>query len=311
MAFSQNLYSLLQRVEERLQTSDSYSVQLKKQAMHELLGWCSEHEVPTANWVTGCQAIFDQCVLGTINETLQQLGRPAIDQARSGLDRYQQSHFGNREDKSGSRPKQGRVLVLQPDASGIQLPVLRQPAADLVLDVAVEQLDLERLASLLVVENLDMFYCCLELHRLDEQCLPESCANSLIVYRGHQHDARSVRELVRYFTEQGRPACYLGDFDPAGLNIALEHGYSHILLPELQLLQRTDYTERYSSGQQADFERLLQRSCDWPAGYALQPYTHIMLQQQRSLRHQRYRGRLECLPLPQPTHIEVNYVYTG
>lgn len=308
MAFSQNLYNLLQRVEERLQTSVSYSAPLKTQAIRELLDWCAEHELPTSHWVTGNQAIFDHAVLVLINETLRQLGQPAIEQAISGLSRYEQGQLGSREEKTTSRPKEGRVLVLQPDASEVQLSVLLQSAADLILDVAVEQLDLERPASLLVVENLDMFYRCLELHRLGEQRLPESCVNSLIVYRGHQHDARAVRELVRYFIEQGRPACYLGDFDPAGLNIALEHGYSHILLPELQLLQRTDYTERYSSGQQADFERLLRRSCDWPAGYALQPYTHIMLQQQRSLRHQRYRGRLECLPLPQPTHIEVDHV---
>ena len=298
MAFSQNLYNMLQRVEKQLQTTDRYSVSLRTQAIRELLDWCNEHEVSTVSWTTGSKATFDLAVLGVINETLQQLGQPAIDQALSGLNRYEQGRIGSRENKNTSRPKEGRVLVLQPDASGMQLSVLRQPAVDLVLDVAVEQLDLERSASLLVVENLDMFYRCLELHRLGDQRLPEFCDSALIVFRGHQHDVQTVRELVRYFNEHSRPTCYLGDFDPAGLNIALDHDYSHILLPELQLLQRPGYTERYSSRQQEGFERLLHRSCDWSAGHVLQPYMHIMLQQQRSLRHQRYRGALECLPLP-------------
>lgn len=298
MAFSQNLYNMLQRVEKQLQTTDRCSLSLRTQAIRELLDWCCEHEVSTVSWTTGSKATFDLAVLDVINETLRQLGQPAIEQALSGLNRYEQGRLGNRENKHTSRPKQGRVLVLQPDASEMQLSVLRQPAADLALDVAVEQLGLERPASLLVVENLDMFYRCLELHRSGEQRLPELCTNSLIVYRGHQHDARAVRELTEHFTASDRPACYLGDFDPAGLNIALDHGYSHILLPDLELLQQRDYTESNSPRQQEDFERLLQRSCDWPATHALKPYMQIMLQQQRSLRHQRYRGALECLPLP-------------
>lgn len=298
MAFSQNLYNLLQRVERRLQTTASYSVPLKTQAMRELLGWCAEHEVPTHVWVTGRQAVFDQHVLDRINETLQQLGQPSIEQALSGLSRYEQGQFGNRENKNTSRPKEGRVLVLQSHAAGMKLPVLQQPVPELVLDVAVEQLDLQQPASLLVVENLDMFYLCLALHRSGDQVLPQLCADALVVYRGHQHDAAAVRTLVRYFAARQRPTCYLGDFDPAGLNIALDLGCEHTLLPGLALLQDRSYTERYNPEQQPDFERLLQRSQHWPADLAVQDFLRILLQDQRSLRHQRYRGALECLPLP-------------
>lgn len=298
MAFSQNLYNLLQRVELRLQTADRDSLSLKTQAMQELLAWCATHELPTGRWVTGSKVIFDHAVLELINETLQQLGQPTIEQALSGLSRYEQGQLGNREDKNTSRPREGRVLVLQPDASAIGLPILQQSPAELVLDVAVEQLDLQRPVSLLVVENLDMFYRCLQLHRSGEQVLPQLCADALVVYRGHQHDAAAVKALVGYFAATQRPTCYLGDFDPAGLNIALDLGCEHTLLPGLALLQDRSYTERYNPEQQPDFERLLQRSQHWPADLAVQDFLQILLQDQRSLRHQRYRGALECLPLP-------------
>lgn len=298
MAFSQNLYSLLQRIAQRLQSQASDSVSLKTQAMRELVDWCAAHELPTAHWVTASQAVFDQAVLQLINETLQQLGQPSIEQAVSGLSRFEQGQLGNWENKNISRPKQGRVLVLQPNTSAIQLPVLQKTPAELVLDVTVEQLDLQRPSSLLVVENLDMFYLCLEKHRQGEQLLPECCAESLVVYRGHQHDAAAVKTLVEYFVASQRPTYYLGDFDPAGLNIALDMKFDFILLPRLELLHDRTYSERYDSKQQQDFERLLKRSQHWPQDHVVQGFLQALLQEQRSLRHQRFSGALECLPLP-------------
>lgn len=298
MAFSQNLYNQLQRVAQRLQTVSRYNLSLKTQAMRELLDWCAAHELPTAHWVTASQAVFDQAVLQLINETLQQLSQPAIEQAISGLSRFEQGQLGNWENKNISRPKQGRVLVLQPKTSTIQLPILQQSPAELVLDVALEQLDLQQPSSLLVVENLDMFYLCLEKHRQGEQLLPECCAEALLVYRGHQHDAAAVKTLVEYFGASQRPTYYLGDFDPAGLNIALDMDFDFMLLPSLALLQNRSYSERYNPEQQQDFERLLQRSQHWPQDHVLQDFLQALLQEQRSLRHQRFAGALECLPLP-------------
>lgn len=298
MAFSQNLYNQLQRVEQRLQTASRYSLSLKTQAMGELLDWCAAHELPIAHWVTTRQVIFDQTVLQLINETLQQLSQPTIEQAISGLSRFEQGQLGNRENKNTSRPKQGRVLVLQPNTSAMQLPILQQSPAELVLDVAVEQLDLQRPSSLLAVENLDMFYLCLENHRQGKQVLPVCCADALMVYRGHQHDAASVKTLVGYFAATQRPTYYLGDFDPAGLNIALDLGFDFTLLPALEVLHDRTYTERYNPEQQQEFERLLQRSQHWPKDHVLQVFLQILLQEQRSSLHQRYSGALECLPLP-------------
>lgn len=298
MEFSQKLYNLLQRVEARLQTAASVSESAHSQAARELLDWCRAQDVPTHDWVTASKLLFSPQVLQVINETLQLLGQPPIGTVHSGQNRYQQAQASNREDKNSSRPRAGRVLVLQPDAGNLALTVLQQPQTDLVLDIPADQLDVHTPPCLLVVENLDMFYHCLEHHRSGSQRLPAECDNALIVFRGYQHDAQSVIALVQQFNALGKPTYYLGDFDPAGLNIALDHGYSHLLLPELSLLNQGSYTARIEPKQQEDFERLQRRSRSWPQNHALQAHLQVLLEQQQSLRHQRYRGALESVPLP-------------
>ncbi len=298
---SQNLYKLLQRVEARLQAVASVSEALNTKAVQELLDWCGAQDVPTHEWVTGSRVVFSMDVLETINETLLLLGQPPIHAVRSGQSRGEQALHGNREDKSGSRPKAGRVLVLQADTADAVLPVLQKAQAELVLDVAASQLDLQTPSCLLAIENLDMFYDCLQHQREGRYRLPAECNNALIVFRGHQHDAQTVLELVSHFNAVGKPTFYLGDFDPAGITIALDHAYSHVLVPGLALLQQRGYTESSPPEQQEQFERLLGRSRSWPAGHSLQPYAQVMLEQLRSLRHQRYQGALESVPLPQQT----------
>ncbi|MFW1678692.1 DUF7281 domain-containing protein [Pontibacter sp. JAM-7] len=59
--------------------------------------------------------------------------------------------------------------------------------------------------------------------------LPQELSNSLLIYRGHEEDAREVKQLL----EINPPAKSVGfyDFDPAGMSIGLSNNHDAILVP--------------------------------------------------------------------------------
>lgn len=298
MQLSDACYKLLQQTDEKLMTAVSVTRSLRSGSMRELMHWCQTHELPTVGWVSGSQARFEPKVLAAIDELLQQLGQPGINQVHSGQNRLEQALHGNRENKSHGQPMQGRLLVLQENSAQLRVSALQRPPADLVLDVLLTQLETAACTHLLVVENLDMFYQCLELHRNGRQLLPASLAGALIVYRGHQRDSQSVLELVQEFRQQNKPAVYLGDFDAPGICIALQSGCSHLLLPELTFLQQRACAEHNDPDHHREFQRVVRYSEKLSPEDALHDYLQILLKDLRALRHQQFVGALQCVPIP-------------
>lgn len=298
MKLTDPCYKLLQQVDEKLTTAVSVTRRLDSGNMRELIRWCQTHELPTTDWVSGSQARFDPAVLAAIDELLQQLGQPGINQVHSGQARLEQAQYGNRENKNHGQPMQGRLLVLQPNSAGASLSVLQQPPADLVLDVPLAQLDIDASTHLLVVENLDMFYQCLELHRSGRQLLPSVLSGALIVYRGHQRDSQSILELIQQFRQQAKPAVYLGDFDAPGICIAWQSGCSHLLLPELAFLQQRACAEHNDPDHYREFQRVLRYSEKLSPDERLHDYLQVLLKDLRALRHQQFAGALQCVSIP-------------
>ncbi len=61
-----------------------------------------------------------------------------------------------------------------------------------------------------------------------------------MVYRGDKTSSQGSKELRKAWLAANKPACYFGDFDPAGVRIALAgKTYQSILLPKLDVLQKT------------------------------------------------------------------------
>lgn len=95
-----------------------------------------------------------------------------------------------------------------------------------VLSVLPECLDTDHLQSqnLVIIENGGLMPYWADLQ------LPESWQDSVILYRGHRENARSVAEIGR--NQPAQKLAWFYDFDPAGQALALDQAKGSTLVPE-------------------------------------------------------------------------------
>ncbi|SIQ21150.1 DUF7281 domain-containing protein [Pseudomonas flexibilis] len=137
-------------------------------------------------------------------------------------DRIQAAAQAIDEKLAPQRPDDG--FVLAKGALPAPLPALPSSCA---LRVALDQLDVVAIGSVLVVENLDCFD---QLHRF---ALPARLRDALVLYRGHGAATRGTRQLLQRLPA-AIPVVVFADYDPAGLVIAAALPQaSHLLVPQL------------------------------------------------------------------------------
>lgn len=95
-----------------------------------------------------------------------------------------------------------------------------------VLSVLPEYLDIDHLQSqkLVIIENGGLMPYWADLQ------LPESWKDSVILYRGHRENARTVAEIAR--NQPADKLAWFYDFDPAGQALAFDQGRGCTLVPE-------------------------------------------------------------------------------
>jgi len=95
-----------------------------------------------------------------------------------------------------------------------------------VLSVLPNKLDLEHLKTqkLLVVENGAV------MPYWGDFELPSEWQNSIIIYRGHRENMRTVADIARSQPEENLG--WFFDFDPAGLALAVDQGKGELLIPD-------------------------------------------------------------------------------
>lgn len=289
MKLGDRSYKLLHKVNDELLLRPQVSRSRKLATVRELIAWCEQHQLPTLNWLTADKLVFTSEVLDSINLLLTQLNWPLIGQVYSGQSRLEQMENSDRESKNLGRPMDNRLLVLLAS----QKPPQLLPCAGLAVDVDLAQISHSNCPALLTVENLDVFYQLLERQQAGYWQLPPQLQQALIVYRGHKQDAASAIAMVKEFRRAGKPAIYLGDFDPAGLHFAIRDGYSHVLLPELEFL-RSNCTTQHNPAKQVSQHQWLARQ---QLSAQLQPFLALLLEEFRGLLQQRFRGPLQAIAL--------------
>lgn len=195
----------------------------------EILDWCINLDLIAESSLHKPEFILTGELLNLIADTQRQLNQTCFREDLTNKTRLEQASLSNQEQKrKGRTPRYNRFLMRlpQPIASGLNFSAQ-------FIDIRLEQLDLNQFTRLLVVENLDCFY---ELEKFAITEMPEQ----LVVYRGDKTSSQGTKELRKAWLAANKPACYFGDFDPAGVRIALAgKTYQSILLPKLDLLQKT------------------------------------------------------------------------
>lgn len=256
----------------------------------QLIQWCLDQDLPSdlcpANSLQLNEFFLTPELLEAIHQCQRQAGQHSFREDLAGKTRLQQAQNSDQEDKQqGTRPLEHRVLIHLPQPLSGYGDIPIQSA-----DIDQRTLDLTRFNRLIVVENADCFYQ-LAAFRLNPQ------PDDLIVYRGHNHQAKGCKALKQRWLETfGRnpahPLIGFGDFDPAGLKIAISEGYQQLLLPPPDLLQQ-HASEQMNPPEQQRFLPALQRDSH-RFSPPLQQILPIL--QQRGLRQQKMQGmRLESV----------------
>lgn len=265
----------LRQLEIKLKALGSKRVKTKPKVVRDILNWCVELDLVAATCLQQMEFVLDKQLLNRIAETQLALKQTCFREDLTNTSRLEQGIISDQEQKSlGFSPNHNRVLVrlVQPLNTGLNFSVQ-------ILDLNLTQLDLNQFSSLLVVENLDCFY------QLENFLMAEE-KQQLIIYRGHKSYSQGCAALKKRWLVTNKPACYFGDFDPAGVSFALDSTYQFMLLPTL------DYVEAHASAAMLPDEQIkylanLAKLTNLTTEF--QNYCQTLFQQQ-ALRQQRMQG---------------------
>ena len=274
----------LQQLQQRLNASGSERVKTSVKTVQQVLAWCIEHELVPANSTQLPQFSFNLALLHDIARVQRQLQQACYLDALNQNSRLDNAASSQQELKSiGLQPRQQRVLLKlnTPVDSGLGT------AAEFI-DIDWQQLPLTQFDALLVVENLDCFY------QLDAFTLVLPYQQPLIIYRGDSQYSSGCKALKTAWLTQNKPALYFGDFDAKGVSIALNEGYSAMLLPDFATLQQHASPAMLPDKQLSFIAGVKAKSvaCEF------QPYQQLLCQQLKGLRQQNMQGmQLELIAM--------------
>jgi len=273
----------LQQLHQRLNASGSERVKTSAKAVQQVLSWCIEHELVPGNSLKLPQFSFNLALLKDIARVQRQLQQACYLDAPEQHSRLDNAARSQQELKSiGLQPRQHRVLLQlkTPVDSGLGLSAQ-------CIDIDWQQLPLAQFDALLVVENLDCFY---QLHAFTLQLAYQQ---PLITYRGDTLYSKGCKALKTACLKQNKPAIYFGDFDAKGVSIALNEGYSAMLLPDFATLQQHASADMLPDKQLSFIAGIKAKTV--AAGF--QPYQQLLCQQLKGLRQQNMQN-LMLKPIP-------------
>lgn len=268
----------LQQLQQRLNASGSERVKTSVKAVQQVLAWCIEHELVPGNSLKLPQFSFNLALLHDIARVQRQLQQACYLDAPDQHSRLDNAARSQQELKSiGLKPRQQRVLLKlnTPVDSGLGL-------AAQCIDIDWQQLPLAQFDALLVIENLDCFY---QLHAFTLQLAYQQ---PLIIYRGDTLYSKGCKALKTAWLTQNKPAIYFGDFDAKGVSIALNEGYSAILLPDFATLQQ-HASPAMLPDKQLKFIPALATKAVEPM---FKPYHQLLCQQLKGLRQQNMQAMI-------------------
>ena len=265
--------------------------------MQQLLAWCDRHELDVRAYRVGSQLVFDRALISMIEQTLHELNLAGLQVDLSCLDRTQQADVGESEYKSvGLAPTEARVLVAQANCGAYFPEWVTAPPSQWVMDIDWQSLQLDQYQWIVVVENRDAFYQYFAWHP-QRYALPEAALTALVIYRGDGDESKGCKALREAAALAGKRLIYFGDYDTAGLNFALNGGYSHIMLPISAYVfeQANDFAQDSKQIHLAESVNTfaLNLASDDPLRALLLHNT----QQQKGLRQQGFKGPLQILAI--------------
>lgn len=292
---------VLQRINQQLQHQQQVLRKAQQASMQQLQLWCDRHELDTQGCFGHSQVRFDRRMLQSIEQTLHDLNLAGLGADLSQTSRLEQGELGDGEYKSvGEAPTEKRVLMAQANCGAYFPDWVTTAPSQWVMDIDWYSLQLSAFTHVVVVENRDVFYQYFALHP-QRYTLPEQALTALVIYRGDGEESKGCKALREACLALAKSVIYFGDYDTAGLNFAINGGYTHVLLPaEAELLQRAnavsqDAKQIHLAASVTAFAQQL------TANDPLQTLLLHNTQQQKGLRQQAFQGPLQILSIKRVT----------
>ncbi|PXX97549.1 DUF7281 domain-containing protein [Halomonas sp. LBP4] len=290
MSLSPGAYRLLRGVRETLRRESIVERPRGGKVVAEIEAWCAEYDIDLTVHRLGKRLRFDRRLLADMGQVLDSLGQPPLDAALSGRTTAEQADQGSLEAKSvRESPRARRTLV--------SLPVLARPAwlaaePREYRDLDWRSLDLGAFDALIQVENLDSFYAF-----TPDIVATAHCRQPLVAYRGDRHYGGGFAALGEAWSARGKLHLYFGDFDAAGIGVAMASRATHLLLPPLEWLKRHATADHLPAAQMTAQAALRDYRATLPGGHPLRGYLTIILDRQCGLRQQWFGNDLILVPL--------------
>lgn len=288
---------VLQRINQQLLHQQQVQRKAQQASMQQLQLWCDRHELDTQGRFGHTQVLFDRRMLQTIEQTLAELNLAGLETDLSQTSRLEQGELGDGEYKSVSEtPTEKRVLMAQANCGAYFPDWVTTAPSQWVMDIDWHSLQLSAFTHVVVVENRDVFYQYFALHP-QRYTLPEQALSALVIYRGDGEESKGCKALREACLALSKPVVYFGDYDSAGLNFAINGGYTHLMLPaQAYLFERAnavsqDAKQIHLAPSVAAFAQQL--TADDP----LQALLLHNTQQQKGLRQQAFQGPLQILTI--------------
>lgn len=294
---SQQVRGVLQRVQTQLTQQPTVQRPAQQSSMQQLRAWCEQHAVQTQPWFAATTVTFDRNLLARIEQTLTELGLHALTEDLRQHDRFAQSDHSLVEHKSlGLIPTERRVLMAQANCGAYFPEWVTAAPSQWVMDIDWQSLQLEVFPSLVVVENRDSFYQYFSHHPQRYQ-LPQLALDALVIYRGDGLESRACKALMAAFAQTGKPMIFFGDYDTAGLSIALHEPYHALLLPSFEAILSAANDHAQPPDQLHLGDSITAYAEQWAEHEPLKPYVQHNIQQQKGLRQQAFKGPLQLVPV--------------
>ncbi|WP_113907652.1 DUF7281 domain-containing protein [Aliidiomarina celeris] len=264
-ALTPSVRNLAKRLESKCLLAGGSLVVTLLPTHRRLLQWCITEDLLNETALYGRQFTFTSALFQSVNEHLEHLGEPRLEQelARTSM---QQARQGASEQKSVREgPRAHRVL------RAVQVGQAQHTYT--FIDTDWRDLDLNDYSELVVVENLDCFYA------LHEFSLPLA-ANALVIYRGDSVYSEGASKLRERWQATAKPSKYFGDLDIEGFRIAQHGGFQYIAVPPLAWFSANLVAAAYTPEQH---ERRLQLQLS----AAAQAYLDMMVREQKAMLQQR------------------------
>lgn len=246
---SKNALKLLQRLKKDVEKGKSAKFSLGTAGL-EIIDFCDNQAI-SVHYPAGSKTV----TLGeaSLKEIERCLGLP-LDTDFSNMTRAQVSPMRANEKDAGIAPTEFQLLIAITDSAldDTLRNALGKHERDWQFNIEVHPLkvDLNLYDNLVVVENRDSFN--------DWQQYQHNLSKSLVVYRGDFAHSKACKHLLNRWRQEKpqAPCIYFGDFDLAGLNIAVHRQYDALLIPNMSTLKQYVTPAHYEIKQEKFLDEL-------------------------------------------------------